>query len=124
MNFYLEAALRGILGLQLLFWGLNGFFGWVKIPPSGPVIDNFVDACHQTKFIMPTVKILEILLGVFLILGFMVTVSLLTLAPIVFVIAGLHLLHNPKPWGVLIPFCLPYVALLFVHSLTWLRLFH
>jgi hypothetical protein len=66
MNFYLEAGLRIILGFQLMFWGLNGFFNWVKIPPSGPVIENFVSACIQTKFIMPTVKIFEIVFGFFL----------------------------------------------------------
>lgn len=124
MGFYFEVALRVLLGFQLVFWGLNGFFHWIKIPPSGPVIDGFVEACYRTKFIMPTVKLLEIIFGFFLLIGFLVPASLLGLAPIVFVITGLHLLHNPKPWGVLLPFCGPYAILLIIHSLTWLRLFH
>ena len=120
---YLEFVLRILLGLQCMFWGLNGFFNWVKIPPTGPVIEAFVSACYQTKFIMPSVKFLEIILGFFLVIGLVVPASLLGLAPIVFVITGLHLMHNPKPGRVLMPFSLPYAILLFIHSLTWLRLF-
>lgn len=124
MTMYLEPALRLLFGLQLLFWGLNGFGGWIKIPPSGAVIENFVKACYQTKFIMPLVKVAEIFFGAFLLIGFVVPATLIALFPIVFVITGLHMLHNPRPWGVLIPFCIPYVILILLHSPTWLRILH
>ncbi|WII72588.1 hypothetical protein QJS83_01725 [Bdellovibrio sp. 22V] len=124
MSEYIEIGLRWIFGFQMLFWGLNGFFHWVPIPPSPKVIDDFVAACMQTRFILPTVKIIEIVFGAFLLFNFIVPVSLLVFAPIMFVVSGLHLLHNPKWAAVLIPLSLPYLVLLVVHSGSLLRLVH
>ncbi|WP_413585580.1 hypothetical protein [Bdellovibrio sp. HCB274] len=111
----IEAACRIIFGLQMVFWGLNGFLHWVKIPPSPPNIENFVNACIETRFIMPATKIAEILLGALLIAGFAVPLTILLIAPIVFVITLLHLIHNPKPWGVVIPISLPYAIIVGFH---------
>lgn len=108
----------------MVFSGLNSLFHWVKIPPSGPVIDKFVEACTETKFIMPTVKTIEILFGLFLILGFLVPVSLVMFAPVMVVITGLHLLHNPKPWSILGLYTFPYIVLLIMHGESILRLVH
>ena len=108
----------------MLFWGLNGFFHWVPIPPQGAIITKFVDACIETKFIMPVVKLMEIFLGLFLLIGFMVPASLVLLAPLIFIITGLHVFHNPKPWMVLGTCSLPFLILLTIHSPIWLRLAH
>lgn len=121
---YLELALRWIFGLQIAFWGLNGFFHWVQIPPSPPVIEKFVQACIDTRFIMPTVKILEITAGLLLLFNFSTALCLAVLAPIMFVVTGLHVLHNPKPAGVLIPLVLPYAALWLLNGVVFLRIFH
>lgn len=96
MTDHIELALRWILGGQLTFWGLNGFFHWRPVPPSPPAIDRFVTACFDTQFIMPTVKIFEIVFGLFLVLNFATPLALTMLAPVVFVITALHLLHNTK----------------------------
>ncbi|MEK2689170.1 hypothetical protein [Bdellovibrio sp. GT3] len=111
----IETACRVVFGLQMVFWGLNGFFNWLKIPPSPPVIERFVGACYETRFIMPTTKIAEILLGLLMIVGFAVPLTILLIAPIVFVITFLHLLHNPKPWGVVIPITLPFAIVVGFH---------
>jgi uncharacterized membrane protein YphA (DoxX/SURF4 family) len=124
MGDYIEIGLRWIFGLQMVFWGLNGFFNWIKMPPASPVIERFVQACIESRFIMFSVKMVEIIFGVFLLLGFVVPFSLLVFAPLLFVISGLHSLHNPKPWGILISYTLPYTILLLIHSSTLLRLFH
>lgn len=124
MGDYIEIGLRWIFGLQMVFWGLNGFFNWIKMPPAPPVIERFVHACIESRFVMFSVKMIEIIFGVFLLLGFVVPFSLLVFAPLLFVISGLHILHNPKPWGVLISYTLPYSILLTIHGGTLLRLFH
>lgn len=112
---HIELLLRWILGGQLTFWGLNGFFHWRQIPPSPAAIDSFVAACIESRFIMPTVKVFEIVFGLFLILNFSVPLALIMLAPIVFVVTGLHLLHNKKSWQVLLPISLPFLILLGLH---------
>lgn len=121
---YLDLALRWIFGLQIAFWGLNGFFHWVKIPPSAEVIEKFTQACIDTKFIMPTVKILEIAAGLLLLFNFSTALCLALLAPIMFVITGLHVFYNPKPGAVLIPLVLPYSALWLLNGVVFLRIFH
>lgn len=115
MGDYIEVVLRWLFGLQMVFWGLNGFFNWIRIPPASPGIEKFVQACVESKFIMPSVKLIEVIFGSFLLIGFIVPLSLGVFAPLLFVITGLHVLHNPKPWGVLASYTLPYVILLVLH---------
>lgn len=119
---YVEIGLRWLFAAQMVLWGLNGFFHWMQIPPSDPKIDRFVGACIESKFIMPTVKLLEIVFGLFLLFDFLTPFSLFVFAPLMFVISGLHILHNPKPWSVLVPCTLPYLILLFLHADTLLRM--
>lgn len=122
MTNYFELALRWIVGLQMIFWGLNGFFHWKQIPPSAPAIDNFTQACFESRFIMPTVKVFEIIFGAFLLINLATPLALALLSPIVFVITGLHLLHNKKGWEVLLPLSVPFMILVSVHYESWLKL--
>lgn len=119
---YIELVLRWALGFQLAFWGLNGFFHWKQIPPSSPAIDKFTAACFESRFIMPTVKIFEIVFGLLLLLDKATPLALVMLAPIVFVITGLHILYNKKWWEVLIPLSLPFALLVSMHYEAWLKL--
>lgn len=121
---YIEIAIRWIFGFEMVFWGLNGFFHWIKITPAADPIDQFIRACVEVKFIMPTVKTFEILCGLFLIFGFMIPISLIAMSPIMFVITGLHVMHNPKPWGVLFSYTVPFTVLLLLHKEPLLRLIH
>lgn len=121
---YVEIAIRWIFAVPMIFWGLNGFFHFLAIPASSPTINKFTEACIEARFIMPTVKIIEIVGGVFLLLNWAVPFTLACFAPIIFVVSGLHLLHNPKPWGVLIPTTLPYLILIFFHHEALLRIAH
>jgi uncharacterized membrane protein YphA (DoxX/SURF4 family) len=109
---WVEVIFRWILGLQLVFWGLNSIFHWRPIPPSSAAINDFTEACIKTKFIMPTVKLIEIAGGLLLLAGFHIDIALTALAPLIFVITGLHVLFNKKSWEVLIPITLPYLVLM------------
>jgi len=121
---WFEIGCRWALGLQLLFWGLNGFFKWKAIPPSADFIDRFTDICIQSKFIMPSVKIIEIVFGFILLTGYGTLLALVFLGPIVFLITGLHFFHNKKRWGVIIPITGPYLLLIFSQQSHFLALFH
>lgn len=115
---------RWVFGLQMVFWGLNGIFHWVNLPPISAKFQRFVDACIDVGFVMPLVKTIEILFGLSLLFNFLVPLSLAAFAPIMVVISGLHILHNPKPWGVLSTILLPYLVLIFSHRDSLLRLVH
>ncbi|WP_413289155.1 hypothetical protein [Bdellovibrio sp. HCB337] len=119
---WLEIFCRWVLGLQFLFWGLNGFFHWRPIPPSAQPINDFTEACIKTRFIMPTVKIFEIAFGALLLTGKATIVAWAALAPIVFIISGLHLLYNKKYWEVLLPITLPFLLILVLNFEKWQNL--
>ncbi|MEN0058509.1 MAG: DoxX family membrane protein [Bdellovibrio sp.] len=119
-----EMLLRLFFGLTMAFWGLNGFFHWKPIPPASPTIESFVAACTETRFIMPLVKIIEIVCGLCLVLKILVPLSLVVLSPLILVITGLHVFHNPRPGSVLFSTTLPFLILFFWHSHVILRLIH
>ncbi|MGZ3744070.1 MAG: hypothetical protein ACXWRE_06035 [Pseudobdellovibrionaceae bacterium] len=120
---HIELLLRWIFGLQISFWGFNGFFHWKQIPPSPQVINDFTEACIKTKFILPTVKIFEIVFGILLLTGVCTLLSLTALAPIIFVISGLHLCHNKNPWPVIGSITFPFVILVILKYDNWRNLF-
>ena len=113
-------VLSWYLGLQFVFWGFNGFFGWLPPPPAGAVISDFVKACEQARFIMPTVKLIEIISGLCLLIPTLQVAGGLLLAPIVFVIAGLQALHHPRPRFVIITLVAPYGLWLGLLSYQWM----
>ncbi|MBK9323082.1 MAG: hypothetical protein IPM97_09120 [Bdellovibrionaceae bacterium] len=121
---WLEIGCRWALGLQLLFWGLNDFFKWKAIPKSADFIDHFTNICVQSKFIMPSVKTIEIVFGFALLTGYGTLLALVFLGPIVFLITGLHLFHNKERWSVIIPITGPYLLLLFTQQNYFLGLFY
>lgn len=121
---WLELIFRWILGLQLVFWGLNGFFHWKSIPPSTDFINRFSEICVQSRFIMPTVKVFEILFGFLLLTGTHTSLALIALGPIIFVVTGLHAVHNPqRSWEVVLPISLPFVGVLLLNFESWRGLF-
>jgi uncharacterized membrane protein YphA (DoxX/SURF4 family) len=108
----LMTVVRLGLGLNFVFWGLNGFFNWRAIPPSDSHISDFSEACVRTGFIMPVVKLLEIAGGSMLVIGVWPKLALILLGPLVFLITGLHLRWNRRPWGILLTVTVPYLAVL------------
>lgn len=109
---YVEIAARWLLGLQMIFWGLNGYFGWIQFQRQPPVIENFIKACFETRFIMPFVKIWEIGAGSLLIFNLAPKTALILLYPILAVVIPLHLLHNRTKWyEVVLPLGIPSAVL-------------
>lgn len=87
-----DNIVRILLGIGLLIFGLDKFLEFV---PHNHVMDeDLVTAYHgllANKFIMPTVGAVEVLSGVFLIIGRYVIVALTAMIPIVVGILGFHL---------------------------------
>jgi len=121
---WLELGARWILGLQFIFWGANGFFHWKAIPPSSDFIQRFGDICIESRFIMPTVKVFEIVFGILLLTGFGTLIGLIFLGPIVFMITCLHIFHNPKWPLVVLPILIPYLVVLLLHENHFQFLLH
>lgn len=106
------SILQWVVGAQLLFWGLNGFFHFKPIPPSDPRIEAFVTKCYKIPALMTLVKGIQVLTGGLLLWGVPPLITALVLLPIISVITTLHLLYNSRRLEVLAPLSLPYYILL------------
>lgn len=113
---YLEIILRLILGFNFFIFGLNGFFNFITLPEQDERMKAFINCLIETRFIMPSVKIIEILSGGLLILNFQSFFAWLLLGPIVFVITGAQILLNAKKgYGILVLTAIPYISLTYFY---------
>jgi uncharacterized membrane protein YphA (DoxX/SURF4 family) len=72
---------RILLGLNFFIFGLNGFVGFIKLPPMSGHAGEFIGAMVATKY-MWVVKGLEVVGGALLLLG-RVPLGLTLLGPVV-----------------------------------------
>lgn len=112
-----------IYGLFWLFSSLNAHFQWKKIPFVSNEMDEFITACHKTKFIMPTVKIVELIVGVLLLFSF-TNLALVLILPIVYGIIGLHLFFNKKNGVLIFTILTPFMILFYFKLKELLNIFY
>lgn len=93
-SYYLVSRL--ILGLVFVIFGLNSLFGWWGLPPMTEKMKDFSQHLEQTKILLPTIKVFEIVFGACLLFNFLPLVSYLALSPILFFIIFAHLRFNKK----------------------------
>lgn len=104
--------LRIWVGLYFIYWGLNGFFGWSKIPQNSARFESFIARLLSVPHLMTAVKVTEIAAGLLLLEGQNVDLSLLLLLPLVSVIVGAHLTLNfAKGWRTAAIVLIPYALL-------------
>ena len=82
MNSNFTKILRIILGLGLILFGLNKFFGFMPMPELPANADSFMSSLQATGYVLPVVGFLEIVIGLMLIANKAVAFALLLLAPI------------------------------------------
>lgn len=121
----LDLICRLILGLLFVVFGWNGFLHRIPIPPADPRMSRFIAALEETGFLMPTVKIVEILAGTALLVNTFVPLALILLGPVVFVIVGAQLaLNRGRGWGISALTLIPYLLLLGTRARDLAPLFH
>ncbi len=87
--------IRIVLGVILLVFGLNHFFQFMPMPqPPEPAL-NFMGALSATGFMWPLVGIVQVISGIFLIIGRYVTLGLVLFAPVALVILLHHIFLDP-----------------------------
>jgi uncharacterized membrane protein YphA (DoxX/SURF4 family) len=84
-------AVFGVNGLMMIFTG-NGF---IPMPPQPPAMMEVMGGFFKAGYLMPLVKVLEVVAGVLLLAGIYKRLALTLLAPIVVNIFGLHLFLAP-----------------------------
>ncbi|MEM6531386.1 MAG: DoxX family protein [Myxococcota bacterium] len=89
MNYAIIGA-RSLLGLIFFVFGLNGFLGFIELPPMPEGAGAFMGALAATGYMFPLIKGLEVITGLLLLTGTLVPLSLILLAPIVVNIVAFH----------------------------------
>lgn len=105
-----------ICGLFYLFYGVNGFFQFVAIPSPSERALEFLKALDKAQFIMPSIKIIEIVAGFLFLFSFHGALAWLLMSPIVFNILGYQWILNKKEK--LLP-----ILILFMHLVLYYKYF-
>lgn len=109
----IEVISRFVLGGQLVFWGLNGFFNFYPIPDQTERLRKAVDRIAELPLLMPLVKLCEIGVGLCLILNLYAHEAALLISPIIVVICLLQLVLNfPKGWSIIVGLSCPLLIIL------------
>jgi len=102
MNKKVVFGARTILGLIFLVFGLNGLLmiltgtGFIPMPAPSEKMMAVMGGLFAAGYLMPLVKVLEIVGGAFLLSNRYVPLALALLAPIMVNILGLHLFAEPS----------------------------
>ncbi len=89
-------VVRSLLGLLFLFASVTYLFNLIPPPPQTGALKVFDDGMRVTRYMLPTVKVLELLCGLALLSGRFVPLALVVLAPIVVNIVGVNLVLVPE----------------------------
>jgi uncharacterized membrane protein YphA (DoxX/SURF4 family) len=86
---------RVLLGLAFLVFGLNGFLGFIPMPALPSDGANFMTALMATGYMLPMMKIVEIVAGIALLANRFVPLALVMLTPILINILAFHAFLAP-----------------------------
>lgn len=124
MNSQFTKIARIILGLILVAFGLNKFFGFIPLPELPENAGNFMDSLKDTKYVLPIVGILEILIGVMLLFKKWVAFALILLAPISINILLFHLFLDLPGLGTALLIVILNIVLIYKHWKQYTPLFN
>lgn len=82
MNSMFTKIVRIVLGIMLVLFGANKFFGFIPLPELPEKAASFMTSLGATGYVLKTVGVLEILIGVMLLLKKWVAFALTLLVPI------------------------------------------
>lgn len=105
-------ALRLLLGVIFVVFGLNFFLKFIPYPQMSPEAGSFLGAIGATGYLFQLIKITEITVGILLLANIAVPLALVVLAPISLNILLFHLVldHPGIPLSVVIVAIQIYLA--------------
>jgi putative oxidoreductase len=123
MKNYIAIALRILLALPFIIFGLNKFLMFASMPPpADPTAQAFLGAMF-TSYLFKLVAITEILAGTFLLFGRTSLLGSILLLPITVNIAWFHLAHDNPGNGIWLFTTLLHVAVIYTQSERFAKLF-
>lgn len=87
---------RVLMGLLFLFASITYLFGLITPPPLAGAMKTFNEGLEAAVYLMPTVKVLELLCGAAFVLGRFVPLATVLIAPIIVNIVLVHAFLAPE----------------------------
>jgi hypothetical protein len=100
-QYKLKTAARLLVGAVFTIFGLNGFLGFIPMPPPEGIAAAFMGGLGASGYFFPLLKGTEVVAGLLLLGNRFVPLALTVLAPIVVNILAFHLFLAPA--GLAVP---------------------
>jgi uncharacterized membrane protein YphA (DoxX/SURF4 family) len=97
---------RTLMGLMFLFASITFLFKLITPPPMTGAMKVFSDGLEASIYLMPTVKVIELLCGLAFVSGKFVRLAVVVIFPIIVNIVCVHLFLEPSGLVVAIPLAL------------------
>ncbi|MGQ0721518.1 MAG: DoxX family membrane protein [Candidatus Eiseniibacteriota bacterium] len=88
--------LRTLMGLLFLFASITYLFKLITPPPLTGAMKTFNDGLEASRYLMPTVKVVELLCGTAFVAGKLVPLAAVVISPIIVNIVLVHALMAPE----------------------------
>ncbi len=111
MKTVFRAVPRVLLGVVLVFTGLNKIFWFVPMPPMSPALTTFMSALKATGYFLPFLGVVEFVGGLLLLLNRYVPLAIAIIAPVVVNILAVHSFLDAKGYARGLPAALILVVL-------------
>ncbi len=87
---------RTLMGLLFLFASITFFFKLITPPPLTGAMKLFNDGLEAARYLMPAVKVIELICGLAFVTGRFVPLATILIAPIIVNIFFVHVLLAPE----------------------------
>ena len=107
-----RVVVRTLMGLLFLFASTTYLFGLITPPPLTGAMKVFSEGLDASVYLMPTVKIVELLCGLAFVLGRFVPLATVLIAPVIVNIVLVHSFMAPEglPVAAFLVFANAFVA--------------
>jgi uncharacterized membrane protein YphA (DoxX/SURF4 family) len=87
---------RSLMGLLLLFSSISFLFKLITPPPPAGAMKIFSDGLAASRYLLPTVKVIELVCGLAFLSGRFVPLATVLIAPIIVNILLVHAFLGPE----------------------------
>ena len=116
-------VVRTLMGLMFLFASITYLFKLITPPPLTGAMKTFNDGLEASRYLMPTVKIFELLCGLAFVTGQFNALAVVLIFPILVNILCVNLFLAPEGLPLVIPLFLGELFLAYYHRDSYRPLF-
>lgn len=114
---------RSLMGLLFLFSSITFLFNLITPPPSVGAMKVFSDGLEASRYLLPTVKVIELTCGLAFLTGRFVPLASILIAPIIVNILLIHAFLGPQGLPIAIFLVLANGLLAYQHRDSYKPLF-